>query len=185
MNRRIPLFFIGEIPYLSHVVRLVINQRRRTYMYIYICVCVYIGGWGVSPLGTPTGKSISVSSSCTCRACERSCARGFRCSWGRPNFFLLLLLLLLGRADVPGRPAGRPAGRRVGRPAGRRVWRLAGCRAGRRAWRILGRPGTSRGKKLPAALHGSRDVARDVARGVSWDVPGRPVEKINACGAPM
>ena len=68
-----------------------------------------------------------------------------------------------------GRPVGRPAGRRAGRPAGRRVGRLAG----RRAWRILGRPGTSRGKKLPAALHGSRDVAR----GVSWDVPRRPMEK--------
>ena len=49
----------------------------------------------MSPLGTPTGKSISVSSSCTCPACERSCARGFRCSWGPPNFLFLLLLLLL------------------------------------------------------------------------------------------
>ena len=36
---------------------------------------------------TPTGKSISVSSSCTCRACERSCARGFRCSWGATKLF--------------------------------------------------------------------------------------------------
>ena len=56
---------------------------------------------------TPTGKSISVSFSCTCGSYEQSCARVFCCSCRPPNFVLLLLLLLLlilWRADVPRRP---------------------------------------------------------------------------------
>ena len=75
--------------------------RIRSYYFEYtIILGVYIGGWGVRAHAAPTGKSISVSFSC--RACERSCARWFCCSWEPPNFFLRLLLLLL---LAGGRPA--------------------------------------------------------------------------------